>query len=143
MNGNHKWAEAIDREITGIDDYTTFEDLGHCDDTIPPRDHQRIRLMWTFAVKPDGRFKARLCARGDMTDEPIDSVYSGVVSIRGLRLVMFLSELNGLECWAADVTQAYLTSYTSEKVYIIAGPEFGERQGHILVIRKALYGLRH
>ena len=118
-NGNHKWAEAIDKEITGIDDYTTFEDLGHRDTVNPPRDHQRIKLMWTFAVKHDGRFKARLCARGDMTDDPIDSVYSGVVSIRGLRLVMFLSELNGLQCWAADVTQAYLTSYTTEKGYII------------------------
>jgi Reverse transcriptase (RNA-dependent DNA polymerase) len=29
----------------------------------------------------------------------------------------------------------------SEKVYIVAGPEFGDREGHILVISKALYGL--
>jgi hypothetical protein len=36
-----------------------------------------------------------------------------------------------------------LEAYTTEKVYIIAGPaEFGEREGHILVISKALYGLR-
>ncbi len=27
-------------------------------------------------------------------------------------------------------------------MYIVAGPEFGEREGHILVIDKALYGLR-
>ena len=27
-------------------------------------------------------------------------------------------------------------------MYIIAGPEFGEREGHILIIHKALYGLR-
>ena len=39
-------------------------------------------------------------------------------------------------------TQAYPTSYTTEKVFIVAGPEFGEREGHILVIRKAIYGLR-
>ena len=77
-----------------------------------------------------------------MTEEPIESVYAGVVSIRGIRLVMFLAELNNLDCWAADVSQAYLTSYTTEKVYIVAGPEFGERENHILVIRKALYGLR-
>jgi len=29
-----------------------------------------------------------------------------------------------------------------EKVYIIAGPEFGELEGHTLIIFKALYGLR-
>ena len=38
---------------------------------------------------------------------------------------------------------AYLEAQTSEKVYIIiAGPEFGDCKGHILVIFKALYGLR-
>jgi Reverse transcriptase (RNA-dependent DNA polymerase) len=38
--------------------------------------------------------------------------------------------------------RAYLEAYTTEKVYIIAVPEFGEREGHILVISKALYGLQ-
>jgi Reverse transcriptase (RNA-dependent DNA polymerase) len=41
-----------------------------------------------------------------------------------------------------DIGNAYLQAYTSEKVYIIAGPKFGDREGHILVISKALYGLR-
>jgi Reverse transcriptase (RNA-dependent DNA polymerase) len=40
------------------------------------------------------------------------------------------------------VGKAYLESFTKEKVYIIAGPEFGDRQGHTLVIVKALYGLK-
>jgi len=31
---------------------------------------------------------------------------------------------------------------TQEKVYIITGPEFGDQQGHTLVIHKALYGLK-
>ncbi len=34
-----------------------------------------------------------------------------------------------------------LEAETSKKVYIIAEPEFGENQGHSLVIFKALYGL--
>ena len=54
----------------------------------------------------------------------------------------FLSELNSLPLWATDVGNAYLESLTSEKVYIIAGPEFGELEGHILIVNKALYGLR-
>ena len=29
-----------------------------------------------------------------------------------------------------------------EKVYIKAGPEFGDREGHTLVVSKALYGLK-
>jgi Reverse transcriptase (RNA-dependent DNA polymerase) len=35
-----------------------------------------------------------------------------------------------------------LEAYTSEKVYIIAGPEFKDHEGHILIISRALYGLR-
>ena len=32
--------------------------------------------------------------------------------------------------------------YYKRKLYIVAGPEFEELQGHILVIHKALYGLK-
>jgi hypothetical protein len=53
-----------------------------------------------------------------------------------------LAELNGIEMQAADVGNSYLEADTSQMVYFIAGPEFGERAGHTLVIYKALYGLR-
>ena len=86
--------------------------------------------------------RARLVADGHLTDIPTESVYSGVVSIRGFRIVIFLAELNKLVLWTTDIGNAYLEAYTSEKVYIIAGPEFGELEGHILIISKALYGLR-
>ena len=55
---------------------------------------------------------------------------------------MFLAELNGLESWSTDIGNAYLEAETKEKVYIIAGPEFGELEGHTLIIFKALYGLK-
>ena len=77
-----------------------------------------------------------------MTAAPTESVYSGVVSLKGLRLIMFLAELNELHLWATDVGNAYLEAKTQEKVFIIAGPEFGELAGHTLVVFKALYGLR-
>jgi Reverse transcriptase (RNA-dependent DNA polymerase) len=95
-----------------------------------------------YDVKHDGRHKSRLVAGGHLTDPGSDSVYSGVVSLRGIRLVMFLSELNGFELWGADVGNAYLEAQTKEKVYITGGPEFGDLEGHTLVIYKALYGLR-
>ena len=72
----------------------------------------------------------------------METVYSGVVSIRNLRLAMFLAELNNLELWGADVGNAYLQALTREKLYIVGGPEFEELQGHVLVMYKALYGTR-
>ena len=42
----------------------------------------------------------------------------------------------------ANVGNAYLEAVTMEKVCFIAGPEFGDHQGHTLIIYKALYGLK-
>ena len=95
-----------------------------------------------FDVKHCGKFKARLVADGHLTKEPNETVYSGVVSLRNLRLTMFLAELNGLQLWGADVGNAYLQVLTKEKLYIAAGPEFEELQGHVHVMHKALYGTR-
>ena len=64
------------------------------------------------------------------------------MSLRGIRLVLFLAELNGLEEWGTDIGNAYLEAFTKEKVCIEAGPEFRDLQGHKLIILKALCGLR-
>ena len=62
--------------------------------------------------------------------------------MRSLRLVIFLAKLNNLEVWGADIGNAYLEAKTKEKLYIVPGPDFEEVEGHILVIYKALYGLK-
>ena len=53
-----------------------------------------------------------------------------------------MAELNGLELWATDIGNTYLEAETKENVYIIAGSEFGENEGHIMIIHTSLYGLR-
>jgi hypothetical protein len=113
-NGNTLWREATDLEMSQLAEYDTFRDLGH-KDTAPP----------------DGRHKARMVANGHLTDIPLESVYSGVISLRGLRIVTFLSELNGLDLWATNIGNAYLEAFTMEQNYIVAGPEFGQLEGHI------------
>jgi hypothetical protein len=75
-------------------------------------------------------------------DISLESMYSSVISLRGLRIVTFLSDLNGLVLWATDIGNAYLEAFTMEQNYIVAGPEFGQLEGHYLIIVKALYGLR-
>jgi hypothetical protein len=138
-NGNTRWKQSMDDEIGQIDEYDTFHDMGK--GRPPPRDHKKIRVHFVYDVKHDLRLKSRLVAEGNLTTPPKDSVYSGVVTLRSLRLCMFLAELNGLKVEAADVGNAYLEAFTKEKIYIIAGSEFGDREGNILVIIKALYGL--
>lgn len=56
-----------------------------------------------YNVKHDGRLQAVLVADGHKTETPLESVYSGVVSLQGLCIVLFLAELNQLETWSTDV----------------------------------------
>ena len=141
-NGNTLWQDAKKKEIKGLDDYSTFRDHGHKDKSKVPDGFQLIRCHMIYAVKHDLRHKCRFVAGGHMTAPMKDTTYSSVVTLRGLRLALFLAELNNMKVYDADVSQAYLEAFTSEKVCFIVGPEFGELNGHILIIVKALYRLR-
>ena len=55
---------------------------------------------------------------------------------------MFLAGLINLQLWGANVGNAYLQALTKGKLYIVAGPEFEELQGHVFVMYKALYVTR-
>ena len=61
--------------------------------------HQKIRVHFVFDVKHCRKFKARLVADGHLTKEPMETAYSGVVSIRNLRLACSLQ--NSTTCWKA------------------------------------------
>ena len=132
-NSNTHWQDAMNLELTGKAQF-------HNGKAVTPDGFQKIRVHFVYAVKHDGRFKARLVADGHLTKEPVESIYSGVVSLRSLRMVVFLSKLNDLKIWGADVGIAYLEVYTDEKLCTIAGPEFKELQGHPLIMIKALPG---
>ena len=62
----------------------------------PPKRYHKIKVHLVFAVKFDGRHKARMVA-GHLIPEPIENIYSGVVSQRNPRLVIFLGKLNNLD----------------------------------------------
>ena len=146
-NKYSKWYDAIKLEMESMSEYKVFKkwDKAILDKhkvKNPPKGYQMIKVHVVFAVKFDDRHKARLVADGHLTPEHIENIYSGVVSLRNLRLVLFLGKLNNLELWGADIGNAYLEAFTDEKLYIVAGPEFQELEGHILIFLKALCGLK-
>jgi hypothetical protein len=118
-NGNTLWREATDLEMSQLAEYDTFRDLGHKDTAPPLAGYKKIRTHLIYDCKHDGRHKAQMVADGHLTDIPLESVYSGVVSLRGLRIIIFLSELNGLDLGDTDIGNAYLEAFTMERNYII------------------------
>ena len=106
---------------------------------------KKINVHFIYAsCKHDGQYKAWLVAGGHFTDTPINSVYSSVASLPGVCITIFLAKLNGLEFWLTDIGNAYLKTNTLVKVYNVARKEFAcvGLEGHVLIIIKALYGLK-
>ena len=105
-SGNTKWKDAINMELAQIIEYETFEDKGKGAKIL--MGYKLIQCHFVFDIKHGSWHKAQYIAGGHLTDPPLDSIYSGVVSLRSLRLMIFLAELKGLQLYAVDVGNAYL-----------------------------------
>ena len=71
----------------------------------------------------------------------VGSKYAGVVSRESVRIAFTYAALNDLDVCMADIRNAYLQSPTSQKHYIICGPEFGmENVGKVAIMHRAVYG---
>ena len=96
-------------------------------------------LIWD--VKMDFTWKARWVLDGHKMANPIGSTYAGVVSRESVRIAFTYAALNDLNVCAADIRNAYLQAPSSQKDYIVCGPEFGlENVGKVALIHRALYG---
>jgi hypothetical protein len=136
--GTTYWRDAINKEMRNVLPAFKFND----DDKVPVG-HKFIKCHMTFDIKMVGLVrKARFVAGGHMTDPPAESVYSSIVTRESVRIMFLIVALNGLEMLGADVQNACINAKTEEKVYTIAGPEFGSNQGRPAVIIRALYGLK-
>ena len=69
----------------------------------------------TCGAKKDGRHKARIAADGHLAETHLSSTLSGSVSSKGIRLVLFLAELNGLDSWGIGMENNCLEAKTKEK----------------------------
>ena len=73
-------------------------------------------------MKHDSRYKARLVTGGHLTPPNRDQAYSGVVSLQTMRLALLAGKLNNLKLMVGDIGNAYLESFTREKVVLQQDP---------------------
>ena len=106
--------------------------------------YQKIRCHMIFDVKLGENFrrKARLVGGGHTTETPSSLTYSSVVSRDSVRILLTVAALNDLDVLACDIQNAYLTAKYRERIYTIAGPEFGSEEGDTMIVEMALYGLK-
>jgi hypothetical protein len=97
-----------------------------------------------FDIKmEDFRRKSRYVAGGQHTvDAPSSLTYASVVSRETVRVALTLAALNDLEVKACDIQNAFLAAPCSEKIWLIAGKEFGPNAGNRAIVVRALYGLK-
>ena len=122
-NGNDCWAQAERLEVWELQSLNSFKSIGR---NKPPRGCKVIPIFFAHDRKEDFRLKARLVAGGHVLPPPLESVCAGVVSLRSVRLVCFIAELNALDLCQGDISNACLESCCTELLAFIAGPEFGE-----------------
>ena len=140
VNENNLWENATKKELGSINKHEVFRQATDDDDL---RKYKRIPYQMIYDVKHDLKRKARLVAGGHMTNPPIEDVYAGVVGMNTVRLAFAVGAMQGLDVCAADISTAFLYGKTKEKLYIVAGPEFGpELEGKKLIVQGNWYGLR-
>lgn len=71
----------------------------------------------------------------------LDSVCFFVDSHGDILTLLLILKYIGMESWSTNVEDAYFNAKINKKVYVNAGAEFNDLEGHILVIVNTLYGL--
>ena len=139
-NGDTLWWDAICKEMKNV--RIAFDEYdGEISNLVG---YQKIDCHLIFDIKFGENFrrKARMVAGGHTTSTPSTLTYSSVVSRDSVRIALTIAALNGLKVLAADIENAYLTAPCREKIWTVAGPEFGSDAGKKMLIVRALYGLK-
>jgi len=145
--GTNHWTKAIEKEMRNV--RIAFEKIDGVDEK--QMRTEKVKPGYSFCsthmifdVKMDGSFtrKARLVADGHKTRPPTSMTYSSVVARDSVRIALTIASLNSLNVSACDIGNAYLNAACREKLWTVAGTEFGSEQGSIMIIARALYGLK-
>lgn len=139
-NVNSLWEDALKKEMHNVRQALEI----HEGDDKKLVGYQKIRchIVWDVKLGEGFRQKARLVAGGHTTEVPACTTYSSVVSRDSVRIALTIAALNDLKILACGIQNSYLVANCKERIYTVAGPEFGSEMGITMIVRKALYGLK-
>ena len=85
-------SDATNTEMGQLGKYDNFKYFGK--DSSELVGYKKIWFHIVYYVNNYGCHKSRLVTDGHLTDIPVEKVYSGVFSLRSIRLLVFLAEIN-------------------------------------------------
>jgi hypothetical protein len=138
MNGNTFWADALNKEMGNIG--VAFKILGP-NAKAPPGWFKASGHIVLY-IKMDFTCKACWVKDGHKTPDSLTSSFAGFVSRKSIPIIaLTYAAVQHIPVMGVDICNAYLQAPSSEKHFIICGPEFGlENVGHVALIHQALYG---
>jgi hypothetical protein len=97
-------------------------------------------------IKPDGRYKAHLVAKGFTQIERIDfqETFSPIARYEAIRFLLAHTTLKDWELKAMDIKMAFLYGELNEEIYIEQPEGFAKRgqENQVCRLKKAIYGLK-
>jgi len=109
-----EWKDACQYEIDALAKNGTWDLVD-----LPPG-RRAIRLKWVFKLKSDGRYRARLVAKG-FTQIPgidFDETFSPVAHFESLHMLLVLAALEDWHIHQMDVKSAFLNGELEEEIYM-------------------------
>lgn len=139
-----QFIKASGTEVKQLQDKQTWREVAH--DHALRADKTPIPLTWVFKYKFDEqgfllKFKARLCARGDMQQTAADT-FAATLAIRIFRALMAIVAAFGLETRQYDAVNAFANSEIDEPTYCRPPQGWTGPKGVLLLLLRALYGLK-
>lgn len=135
---NEKWRKAMTEEFKSLTKMKTW-DLVKAPDYIKP-----LTCRWILRQKNDGRYKARLVARGFEQKEGIDynDTFSPVVRYVSIRLILSFAASSNMKLMTFDVKTAFLYGDLQEEIFMYQPEGFQNGTSDVCKLNKSLYGLK-
>ena len=119
-NKNTLWRDSLAKENTNIGIY--FGLLVTVQPAPPAWRKVTGNLVWYLKIY--FRRKARWVLDGHENPNPIGYMYAGIISRYSVQIAFAYADLNGLNFCAANIINTRLQAPSSQKDYIICGPDF-------------------
>ena len=146
-----KWLEAIFTEFDNMEEKEVWEVVNRKD---IPSGRKIIGNRWVFAIKDDGRYRARTVAKGysQVPGEDFQENFAPVILDTSFHIILVLYSMMKMKAGQFDIETAFLYGDLEEAIWMILPDSYVEyywekhskqidNTTHCLRLKKSLYGL--